>query len=586
MDAVQEVKAKLSIEDVLSEYVSLKRAGRNFKGLSPFTNERTPSFVVSPEKQIWHDFSSGRGGDMFTFIQEVEGLDFKGALELLARKAGVDLEQFSTGSKSKGPNKERLHETLAAAAKFYQAQLRTKEDALHYLLKKRGFSKDIVLQFQLGYSPDTTRGLTDYLLKKGFSEQELKLAGLTAMRRGGLGDMFRERIMVPLHDSFGRVVGFTARLLYEAEGAPKYINTPQTPLYDKSRHIYGLHLAKEMIRAEKYSVIVEGNLDVIASHQVGQKHVVATAGTAITEQHLKVLARFSPDVRLAFDQDRAGLEATERAIPIASKVGVNLSIITIPSGKDPDELIAQDPKLWQKAITGHSYALDWLIKRHQEKLDTSSAQGKREFTDVVLRVLKNIEDPVEQDHYVVRLSELIAVSADSLRVKLQKKSNLNQENRLKSIKAPLDPLPRQYDKDQLKSIEHLLCLALMLPGTRGYLGLIEPAMMLTAQQQLLLSFLQETPDFDGSLENAPKLKDITDYVKMITLQFEELYDNVDTLELQYEAARLRVKVVDYFVKQQKNKLSSQLKVADAALEPAILSEVRKLDQLLKAVKEV
>jgi DNA primase len=213
MDAVAEVKARLNIEDVISEYVQLKRAGQNYKGLSPFSSEKTPSFVVSPEKQIWHDFSSGRGGDVFTFVQEVEGLDFKGALELLARKAGVDLEQFRGGSGQRKENKERLYEVLELAAKFYQVQFQSKSEAMQYIFKQRAFTKKTVLEFQLGYSPDNDRGLTDFLLKKGFAENEITKAGLAVTRRSGLVDMFRGRIMVPLHDPFGRVIGFTARLL-------------------------------------------------------------------------------------------------------------------------------------------------------------------------------------------------------------------------------------------------------------------------------------------------------------------------------------------------------------------------------------
>ena len=293
MDAVSEVKSRLSIEDVVSEYVQLKRAGKNFKGLSPFTSERTPSFVVSPEKQIWHDFSSGRGGDMFTFVQEVEGLDFKGSLELLARKAGVDLSKFQTSGKSSGPDKERLHQILEASAIFYHDRFKENNDAKSYILKKRGFTKETVLKFQIGYSPEAPKDLTNHLLKSKFALNELQAAGVSVERRGTIGDMFRGRIMIPLHDSFGRVIGFTARILKEVEGAPKYINTPATPIYDKSRHIYGLHLAKKAIQQQEFSVMVEGNLDVIASHQAGVENVVATAGTALTEMQLKTVGQRS-----------------------------------------------------------------------------------------------------------------------------------------------------------------------------------------------------------------------------------------------------------------------------------------------------
>ncbi|HUC88381.1 MAG TPA: DNA primase, partial [Candidatus Binatia bacterium] len=366
MDAVEEIKNRLAIEEVIGEYVELKRSGRNWKGLSPFSSERTPSFVVSPEKQIWHDFSSGKGGNLFSFVMEMEGLTFKEALELLARKAGVDLEQYQTSGYSKGNQelKTRLYAALELSTKFYQAQFKNNPSALEYVLGKRGFTKDTALQWRIGYSPNGGTALVDFLKQRKFSDDEIRRAGLSSRRYRGEGDMFRGRLMIPLADSQGQVIGFTARILVDDPEAPKYINTPQTLLYDKSRHVFGLHFAKEAIRREGYVVIAEGNLDVIASYQAGVRQIVATAGTALTEPHLKTLGRFTDDIRLCFDNDKAGISATERAIPIASKVGVSLSIISLPGAKDPDELIQQDAASWRASIASPQYALDWLIERH------------------------------------------------------------------------------------------------------------------------------------------------------------------------------------------------------------------------------
>lgn len=584
MDAVAEVKAKLNIEDVISEYVQLKRAGQNYKGLSPFSNEKTPSFVVSPEKQIWHDFSSGRGGDIFTFVQEVEGLDFKGALELLARKAGIDLEQFRGSGGQRKQDKERLYEVLELAAKFYQVQFRSKTEAIEYIFKTRRFTRQTVLDFQIGYSPDSERGLIDFLLKKGFKETEIKNAGLTSVRRGQMGDMFRGRIMIPLHDPFGRVIGFTARTLEDNPNAPKYINTPQTPLYDKSRHIYGLHLAKKSIRDNKFAIMVEGNLDVIASHQAGQANVVATAGTALTEQQMTALSRLTHDVRLAFDQDRAGQSAAERAIPIASKAKVDLGIITIPGAKDPDELIKKDPKLWAEAVSKPRYAFDWLLERYKAELDLSSAVGKRKFSDILLAVVRQLGDQVEQDHYLLRIAETADINVDALRSKLQ--GSPKQSTRLKAVKPREQPtVLSKQEQDRRRATERLLGLALMLPGTRNYLNMVEPDMVLGNEAKIVLEYLKAHPAFDGSLGSAPELQQITDYVKILSLQFEELYGTVDTLELQYEAARLRAKLVEYYVKQQKIALSAKFKDASDSEEQQLLAEAQKLDQLLKSTKE-
>lgn len=580
---MSEVKARLSIEDLISEYVQLKRAGRNYKGLSPFTSEKTPSFVVSPEKQIWHDFSSGRGGDIFTFIQEVEGLDFRASLELLARKAGVDLDQFKeSGTKSKF-DKTRLQEALKLSVKFYQKHLLSKPEALNYILKKRAFSKQTVLDFQLGYSPQGPAALTDFLLKKGFKKEELKLVGLANQHGSRISDMFRGRIMVPLHDNFGNPVGFTARLLVDDEKAPKYINTPATPLYDKSRHIYGLHLAKQAIRQNDYSIMVEGNLDVIAAHQAGYNQTVATAGTALTEYQLKALSRLSGNVRLAFDQDRAGLEATERAIPIASKVGVNLSIITIPAGKDPDELIRKDVKLWGQAVKEAEYGVDWLIKTYQNKLDLTSAPGKKQFSDQIAKTLKDLADPVEQDHYIQQVAGLIGIDPAAFRKKLSGSQN-SAPNRLRKTASIVKVNPKE-ELDRSRFADQLLCLCLMLPGTRGYLDLITDKMLVTEPQKAIFSFLKANPDFDGDLKKLSQLENVVNYVKILSLQFEELYAKVDTLELQYEAARLRARIIEYFVKQEKTKLSAQLASTDDSEHQAILTEASQLDKLLNQAKE-
>ncbi len=583
MDGIEEVKARISIEDVISEYVQLKRAGRNYKGLSPFTSERTPSFVVSPEKQIWHDFSSGRGGNVFSFVMEMEGLDFKGALELLARKAGVDLEQYRTkGQRYNGPKKERLYELLDLAARFYQVQFSKNQTALEYVLKTRRFSKETALEWRLGYSPNTGTALADYAKGKGFSETELKAAGLTSQRYRGLGDMFRGRLMIPLQDPQGRVIGFTARLLEANDQAPKYINTPQTALYDKSRHVFGLHLAKEQIRRTKFVVLVEGNLDVIASHQAGVRQVVATAGTALTEPNLKALSRFTGDIRLSFDADRAGVAATERAIPIASKVGVSLSIIDIPSGKDPDELIKQAPELWKEAITKNKYALDWLIDRYTKLLDVTTAQGKREFSDILLPVVRGLKDSVEQDHYLLSIADIIGVSKEALVQKLNKTEPTTQ----KVLKKPHGDI-RPVDKKELeysKTQDHFLALMLLQPRLRGSLDVITEEMFSKDTGRELLRFLRANPEFDGKPETAAALKPIGEYVKITLLQYEELYSGLEFTELQYEAARLQARLVEQFVKHKKEQVVNQLQDADEASTTVLLEQVKELDSLLRQVK--
>jgi DNA primase len=582
MDAVEEVKSRLSIEDVVGEYVELKRAGRNFKGLSPFSSERSPSFMVSPEKQIWHDFSSGKGGTMFTFVMEMEGLDFKAALELLARKAGVDLSQFNRGGPDTSKHKNRLYEATELAVKFYQVQFSKNPVALEYALKKRQFSKETALNWQLGYSPNNGTALCDFLVSKKFSEKEIKDAGLSAQRYRGLGDMFRGRLMIPLHDAQGRAIGFTARLLEDIPDAPKYINTPQTMLYDKSRHVYGLHLAKDGIRKNGYVVLVEGNLDVISSHQAGVRQVVATAGTAMTDQHLKALSKFTGDIRLSFDQDKAGINATERAIPIASKVGVSLSMITIPSGKDPDELIKQDASIWQDVITKNEYALDWLIERYKAALDITSAQGKREFSDVLLPVVRQLQDSVEQDHYLQEIAKIIGVSKDALLNKYQQTTRKTEKPRLKPSS------PTQIDRqtaDQQKMQNRLLALALMQPHLRTYLKPITADMLHSDDARQLLEFLRQYPEFSGSnIQEVSELRPLEDYAKILAVAYEELYGGLELTELEHEASRQQFRLIEAYVKSQKLDIRNKLSTSDDAETRRLLEEVKLLDQLLMTIK--
>jgi DNA primase len=582
MDAVDEVKQRLSIEDVISEYIPLKRTGSNWKGLSPFTNEKTASFVVSPEKQIWHDFSSNKGGDMFSFVMEVEGLDFKAALDLLARKAGIDIGHYKTSSSQNGPDKERLYQLLDLAAKFYQVHLSKNEVALKYMLEKRAFTKETALQWRLGYSPNNGSALVNFAKSKGFKGAEIKQSGLSSgAYRGGIQDMFRGRLMIPLHDAQGRVIGFTARLLEDDPEAPKYINTPQTVLYDKSRHIYGLHLAKDSIRKSKFVVITEGNLDVIASHQAGVKQVVATAGTALTEPHLKTLSRFTGDIRLCFDADRAGVAATERAIPIASHVKVSLSIIDLPIGKDPDELIKQDPKLWQKVIMDHQYALDWLLDRYSKILDIDSAQGKREFSDVLLPIVRDLTDDVERDHYLNTIARMIDVNLEALEQKFEKTTG--QETAIRRRRIKITPIrPDKVVLENYKLQNNFLSLMLIRPTLREFLELIKPEMLYGEDGRQLLEFLKVNPEFDG--KNGVIVQNIADYVKIESLLYEELYNGLELNELHYEAARLQARLVEQFIKSEKEKLAHALSTANDADSRALLEQVKRYDALLNKVK--
>ena len=584
MDLKQEVKDRLSIEDVIGSYLELKRAGRNWKAKSPFTNEKTASFIVSPEKQIWHDFSSGKGGDIFSFVMEVEGLDFKDTLELLSRKAGLDPEQFKEKpAKSLPLTKLRLYLANEYAVKFYQVQLTKSNLALNYIIKERSFNKETILKWKFGYSPNTGTALYRFLITKGFSDKELRHSGLVTYKSGQYIDMFRSRLMIPLFDPQGGIVGFTARALSANDLGPKYINTPNTIIYDKSRHIYGLNFAKTAIRQNNYVVICEGNLDVVSSHQAGVSEVVATAGTAITENHLKSLSYLSGDIRLAYDSDKAGLDATQRAIILASRMRLNLNIVTVDKAKDPDELIKKDLSLWTKAIKDAQYAIDWFIDALKEKLDLSSAPGKRIFSDKVLDLIKNIDDEVEKDHYLNKISKLLDVSYQSLASKMQ-----GQDEKIPR------KIPRKIPKNLLvdtKSIEfyklqdNFLSLMLERQTLRDlFKGLIKE-MFTKEEASQLFEIIKSHIDQDLENINLKKFKNIENYVKIEQLLYEELYSSLDLNELHYEASRLRSRIVELYVKIQKENISKELKMADPIKIRKLLEEAKKLDKLLNQTKE-
>ena len=454
-NAKEEIKSRLSVEDVVGQYIELKRAGRNLKGRSPWGVDKTPSFMVSPEKGIWHDFSANKGGDIFTFVMEVEGISFKEAMDKLAAQAGVDLTKYRGGDPAVARRKVRAREALALATKYYQACLVRNKSVCEYVFYQRNLNRSTVAEFKIGYSPTSGKALLEALKKRGFTEEELDAAGLLNRFRQ---DMFRDRMMVPFIDTTGNVIGFTARII--GKGEPKYLNTPETILFNKSRFIFGLHQAKESIRRSGYVVIVEGNMDVISSHQAGVKEAVATSGTAMTEQHLKALANLTSDIRLAYDGDAAGIKATERAIMMAGDMGLDLTVISDYHGaKDPDELIQKDPALWQSAVEHRVPAAEWLLKKYEESVDLSSAIGKRKYSDIALKLLSYIKDEIERASYEEKIARRLDVDVSLLR----DKGNRLQEKLAHSGKKYFKKPKTSASADTIEKLENSL-LALKIFG--------------------------------------------------------------------------------------------------------------------------
>lgn len=575
MDPVEEIKQRLDVAEVVGGYVQLKQAGRNLKGACPFHSEKTASFMVSPEKGIWYCFGACQeGGDIFKFVMKMEGLDFRGALEKLAARAGVELTE-RPAERGRTKLKQRVAEATAAAVKYYQASLVKNPRAIEYL-KKRGIGRQSMTDFQIGFAPESWEGLTNYLKKKGFTDAELLAGGLAGQKRG-VYDLFRGRLMLTICDGSGQPIGFTGRTLEDDE--PKYLNTPQTPLFDKGRAIYGLHLAREAIRQADEVILVEGNLDVVSSHQAGTKQVVAASGTALTLDQLKILSRLTKNVKLAFDQDAAGLNATERAIELGQKLGLVLKMITIEGAKDPDELIKQDAAKWTKAIKDAVYIVDYLFQRFEKDYDLASAVGKRQYTDRLAWNIKRLADPVEQDHYVQLLAEKTGASQEAIKekvagakapIELMQPTNKPTRPASQTQAKPLDPL--------VQAEELVLAINLAHPESRLSLEDLNDDDFSSPGRQELFGLLQSN---DAPADEALKaLPNLEEYGKILTLRGEEEFSSLAPADRSLEAFRLARRLQTLANQKTKRELTKQLRTAESSGDTALVQALLERYQAL------
>ena len=417
MDTTEEIKSRLDIVDLVADYLTLKTAGSGaFKACCPFHQEKTPSFYVSRNRQSWHCFGCDQGGDHFTFVEKMEGMEFREALEFLAQKTGVELPKFDG---EKMTRKKRLVEVNDLATKYFRsalANLPQAEQARAYLDRRGvdGLTRDL---FKLGYAPDSWSALVDALAKKGVTSDEMLEAGLVGRSdRGGVYDRFRDRLMFPIADVHGNIVGFTGRILHDEKKEAKYMNTPETALYRKSAVLYGLEKAKGEIRQQDLAVIVEGNMDVLSSHQFGVSNVVASSGTALTVEQLGLLRRFSNNLAIAFDQDAAGTAATVRGLDLARAQDFSIKIITLPpeGGKDPDEAVHKDPQIWKDAIKNAVGIMEWIYRQAFKNRRTDLPEDKKEIAKDVLPEIRRIADPIERDHWIKKLSHDLGASEAAL----------------------------------------------------------------------------------------------------------------------------------------------------------------------------
>lgn len=427
---LQDIKDRIDVADLLGSYIQIKRSGTNFKAVCPFHNEKSASLMISPAKQIWHCFGCGEGGDIFKFIMRYENVEFKEALKILADKAGVVLPAYSQASKQ-GDDKRKLYVRINTfAAKYYHKLLledARAEHALNYLLE-RGLTKETLIEWQIGWAPNDFHALEKELVKKGVAISDLVGAGVSVKSdRGDVYDRFRDRVTFPIVNYFGEVVGFTARTLEKDAQSAKYINSPETESYNKSKVMFGLYKAKEAIRRSGEVVIVEGQMDVISAHQAGFSNTVATSGTALTLDQLRAIKRLADTAKFCFDADTAGKTATLRAGQLALQLGLKVKNVILPSGKDPDELIKNSKDAWSEAVASAIWLIEFYIKEGLKKYEFNSIEQKQYASSALASLLKQVSDPVEQTHYIREVSQDYNISENDLKSAMEKASSVSIE---------------------------------------------------------------------------------------------------------------------------------------------------------------
>jgi len=582
---IEEIKNRLDIVEVIGSYIKLQKAGVNFRAICPFHSEKKPSFFVSPSRQIWHCFGGcQKGGDVFRFVMEIEGVEFGDALKVLAQRAGVELKPKSPEFVQLQTERQRLQQACELATKFFEKQLeesKTGKEAKKYLLS-RGISQDSIKKWRIGYAPDVWQGLSDFLNSRQYKEKEVEKAGLgLTSEKGSFYDRFRGRIIFPIFDLNSQVVGFGGRIFKEKDKAEiaKYVNTPNTFLYDKSRILYGLDKSKVEIRRKDACVLVEGYTDVIMAHQAGTQNVVATSGTALTPYQLKIIKRYSENLVLGFDMDVAGDSATKRGIDLAQRMGFGLKVMRLPEGKDAADIILKNQKEWQTALESPKSILEFYFESAFSNRDPKTPEGKKEISRILLPALKRIPNEIERSYWVQRLAEELKVKEEKV------------EEELKKIKLPEETSPysasQDLAEDEIYGLESEEKKELPVKSRRELLEERLVILILKSPQNINLIEGNKLVLFSSQIreifENLLKNKKIdSDYFNYLSLKSEiELLEEKDILpEIQ-----LCLKEIQFLeVKKRLDEISQEIKQAEKEKNQEKIKELT--EEFIRLSKEM
>lgn len=463
---IDQIKSRLDVIDVISEYVQLKQSGQNWKGLCPFHSEKTPSFMVHREKQIWHCFGCNTGGDIFEFVQKIENVEFVEALEILARKANVELKFQDRQESGK---KTRALEMIREADDFFHNQLLKSPAAkvARDYLTGRGVDIETAKAFHLGYAPDSWEGLAKYLQSKGYKPAELMAVGLVVQHtRGGCYDKFRDRIMFPIQDIHDRTIGFGGRVLKNKSDEPKYMNSPQSLVYNKSLVLYNLNRSRNFIRENCFAVLVEGYMDVIGCYQAGVKNVVSVSGTALTIEQVKILKRYVNEIRLAFDADLAGQSASERGIDLVLQAEMEVKIIAFPQDEDPDTWSRKNPEAFNQSIAEALPIGDYTLRHILQNINVSSREGKKQASEQMLKAIAKLPNPIDKDYYLKKTSKDLGVDETSLRERLTMVDKV-RSNKMTGLVFEKN-ITEHQDREELL-IQKLVSMLIYLPQEVEYI---------------------------------------------------------------------------------------------------------------------
>ena len=570
LSPIDEIKSRLDIVEVIGSYIKLKKTGANYRALCPFHSEKNPSFFVSPARQIWHCFGCSKGGDIFGFIKEIEGVEFGDALRILAQRAGVELKPRSPEWQKFKTERQRLYEICELATKFFEKQLEGSsagKEAKKYLLG-REIKEESIKKWRIGYSPDTWSGLSDFLVSKDYRNEEIEKAGLSLKNeQGSYYDRFRGRIIFPIFDLNSQVIGFGGRIFQKSDEVAKYINTPNTLLYDKSRILYGLDKAKVEIRKKDFCLLVEGYTDVILTHQAGFENTASVSGTALTPYQLVILKRYSENLFLSFDMDIAGDSATKRGIDLAQLRGFNLKIITLPKDEDPADVISKNPKEFEKLVNNSLSILDFYFQNAFSQFDKARPEGKREISKILLPVIKRIPNKIEQSFWVSRLAKNLEVKEENVEEELKK---IKLEEEALGLE-PEEIINRANTKSRKELLEErLITLLLKRPEN---LNLIED----TPAGHPISYFSPKGKEILLNLKNSEASENLSgetkDFFNYLALKSE--VEDLDEKEIEPEIKFCLKEIQSLEIKSKLNEISKEIKKAE---EEKNFEKIKKLTQ--------